>query len=257
MATVAGRGVGGKRRRVVVAEAPPDWSRPGWLVPPSGIPPPVPGEPRVLWGVARGRQLEPECDEVVVQVARALLRVHPRRWQTYPTVLERIPVPGSAGRSLTGKKPTFATVMREWRPPSPWPPWRPLWPPATLVFLVAVVVEYDGASWAVAMLRWFCRRVIRTTAPSRRRRGRPALETFNRPADIIVAYERARRGRPDGSVSHKQVVARLARLGYDFSHLGPNTDPARQLKWNSTRRLRRQQAAAEGVPPHRSRGSVR
>ena len=97
MGTVSGRTGKVKRRRVVPGEAPPDWSKPGRLVPPSGMPPPVPDVPRVLWGEARGRTAEPDCDGVVVEVARRLTRV--KQWRKYREVVEKTRVPGSAGAS--------------------------------------------------------------------------------------------------------------------------------------------------------------
>jgi hypothetical protein len=240
-----------KRRRVVPVEPTPEWSRPGWLVPPSGMPSPVPDVPQVLWGEARARQVETECDRVVEKVAQALLRVRPKQWQRYPAVLERIGVPASAGAA-----PTFAAVVREWTPPEPWPPWREPWRPAVLVALVGLVEAFRGEAWTVDMLRQFCRRVVLDATPARRRRGRPALDTFNRTDDVVAAYVRTQRGRPDGSLSNSEVAALHRQLGYAFSHLGPNTDPARQLKWNRTRRQRRAQAA-DTVPARRPRRPAR
>src|SRR5215831_11230998 len=109
MATVAGRGGQEKPRRVVPGEAPPDFSKPGWPVPPSGKPPPVRDVPLVLWGEARGRTAEPDCDGVVVEVARRLTRV--KQWRKYREVVEKTRVPGSAGASF------FAARVREWTPP--------------------------------------------------------------------------------------------------------------------------------------------
>jgi hypothetical protein len=246
MRKIAGGGRPEKPRRVVAVEPPPDWSRPGWLVPPSGMPSPVPVVPQVLWGEARARQVEAECDGVVVTVARKLLRV--KKWRKYREVVEGTPVPGSAGASTY-----FAAVVREWTPPVPWPPWRGPWRPAVFVALVGLVEAFRGEAWTIDVLRQFCRRVVLDATPSRRRRGRPALDTFNRTDDVVAAYVRTQRGRPDGSLSNSEVAALHRQLGYAFSHLGPNTDPARQLKWNRTRRQRRAQAA-DTVParrPHR------
>src|SRR4029453_418201 len=119
----------------------------GWLVPPSGMPSPVPGVPRVLWGEARARQVEAECDGALVDVARGVLRVKPTRWRTYSVVFARTRVPGSAGAS-----PFFAAVMREWTPPVVWPPWRGPWLPAVLVALVGLVAGFWGGGGAGELL---------------------------------------------------------------------------------------------------------
>jgi hypothetical protein len=205
------------------------------------MPPPVPDVPRVLWGEARGRTAEPDCDGVVVEVARRLTRV--KQWRKYREVVEKTRVPGSAGASF------FAARVREWTPPDPWPRWRPPWLPAGLVALVDLVEANRGEPWTVELLRRYCLAAIRDPTPARRKRGRPATSTFNRTDDVVEAFVRDHYPRPDGSVSQSNVLNFHTRLGYEFQHLGPKTDPAHQLKRN--RKRRRQQAVVESVPARR------
>jgi hypothetical protein len=182
---------------------------------------------------------------VVAAVARKLLRV--KDWREYRAVIEETRVPASVGAS-----PYFAAVVREWTPPDPWPPWRGPWLPAVLVALVGLVEAYRGEPWTVDLLRRYCLLAIRDAPQARHRRGRPALDTFNRTDDVVAAFVGDHYRRPDGSLSNSEVLNLHERLGSDFGHLTLNTDPARQLKWNRTRRRRRQTAAVKAAPPRRT-----
>jgi hypothetical protein len=197
--------------------------------------------------------VEAECDGVVGEVAERLLQVKPEQWRNYRAVIEGTRVPGSAGAS-----PYFAAVVREWTPPDPWPPWRPpWWLPAVLVALVDLVEASRGEPCTVDLLCRYCLSAIHAAPLARRRRGRPATSTFNRTDDVVAAFVRDHYPRPDGALSNSEVLNLHQRLGYDFGHLTVNTVPARQLKWNRTRRRRRQTAAVKAAPTRRTRRPAR
>ena len=241
---VAGGEAEGKQRAVLPALL---LGEPGVGVPPAA-----------LWPIVRCRLLMLECEAVLWEVAVALLVVPPWQWRDYRVVLRNVPVPGSACTSQD-----FGTVMREWwalsecmHPDvrtltvypipftSPAVPLWPLWPPALLFALVGFVEATEGACWAVAILRGFCRQQMALVAPPGRRRGRPPYETRRRAEDFVVAWERAhhrdRQGRLDGRVCWPRVHQHLGLLGCsDVGDCG-TTPPEEKLRTKYARRQRTQ-----------------
>jgi hypothetical protein len=159
------------------------------LPPPGGMPPPILGEPEELWPYQRGRAVERDLEGAMFDAAVALLLVDPREPERYLPTLRGVRVPGAA---KTGAG--FVEVLRWWRRPQVWPPWRPaVFLPAALLARVVLVDMATGAERTrrARELLQFCGWVVRNVPPPARRGGRPRRNTLREAREKVEAYLRS------------------------------------------------------------------